>query len=45
MRKKLLQHTLLVAVAVWAMHLAHGPNSADTSLTAGPFAAQTMAMR
>lgn len=45
MRKKLLQHTLLVAVAAWAMHLAHGPSSTDTSLAAGPFAAQTMAMR
>ncbi len=45
MRKKLLQHTLLVAVAAWAMHLAHGPSAADTSFAVGPFAAQTMAMR
>lgn len=45
MRKKLLQHTLLVAVAAWAMHLAHGPSAADTSFAASPFAAQTMAMR
>jgi len=44
MRKKLLQHTLWVAVAVWAMHVVHGASPADTS-PAAAFAAHALAMR
>lgn len=44
MRKKLLQHTLWVAVAVWAMHVVHGVSPADAS-PATAFSAQALAMR
>ena len=45
MRKKLLQHTLLAAVAAWALHMAQGPSAADRPFAAGPMAAQALAMR
>lgn len=54
MRKKLLQHTLLAAVAAWAMHLAQGQTSADSVLSAaspsqpalmGAWASQSWALR
>lgn len=45
MRKKLLQHTLLAAVAAWALHMAQGPSATDRPFAAGPMAAQALAMR
>ncbi|MCH8180544.1 MAG: hypothetical protein IIA02_12290 [Proteobacteria bacterium] len=41
MRKKLLQHTLLAAIAAWAMHLAQDQTAADSAWAAAPQAQPT----
>ena len=45
MRKKLLQHTLLAAVAAWALHMAQSPSAAERPFAVGPMVAQALAMR